>query len=243
MALAALSALLLVCSPLASLASSGLRGGEANATAALGNVTLAGALPLESPAMSSTAVISGAALPSDTAAVNATAVASGAALPLEGAAVDSAVVAWAPGANPQDAAAVEAARELPAAKLASRRRRPTGGVMKLYHTTSPAVAALILASSFRPGSTGWCGGAIYFTDTPVLPPTKFGPDTKQGAIIEATVDMGHMAEMGPMCNATFGRSLGAARRHGYDSVRFNPGDGDEYVIASAERVLAMRRYK
>lgn len=52
--------------------------------------------------------------------------------------------------------------------------------------------------------------------------------------------MGHMV-VGSRCIATFGRSLGAAWMHGYDSARINPGGG--YLIASAELVLAMRRYR
>lgn len=90
---------------------------------------------------------------------------------------------------------------------------------------------------------GWCGGAIYFVATPVLPRTKYGPDTHAGAVIQATMDMGRMATMDRRCRSSFGTGIRAARRGGYDSLRFDPGDGAEYVIASASRVLSMRRYK
>lgn len=39
-----------------------------------------------------------------------------------------------------------------------------------------AVAALILASSFKPGSSGWCGEAMYFMVMPFLKPTKLGSE-------------------------------------------------------------------
>jgi len=120
---------------------------------------------------------------------------------------------------------------------------PVRNIMTLYHTTSPAAASAILGSGFRPGHSGWCGGAIYFVATPVLPRTKYGPDTHAGAVIQATVDMGRMATMDRRCRSSFGTGTRAARRGGYDSLRFDPGDGAEYVIASASRVLSMRRYK
>jgi len=119
----------------------------------------------------------------------------------------------------------------------------TGNLMTLYHTTSPAIAETILSSHFEPGTSGWCGGAIYFTNTPHLKSTKFGPDTRTGAVIQAKVNMGRMAEMDRRCSADFGRGISQAVRHGYDSLRFNPGDGDEFVILSASRVVSMRRFK
>merc|ERR1711972_382749 len=40
-----------------------------------------------------------------------------------------------------------------------------------------------------------------------------------------------------------GHGMAAAVRQGYDSVIFNPGDGDEYVIMSTRRVISVRRYQ
>jgi len=118
------------------------------------------------------------------------------------------------------------------------------GVMTLYHTTSPEVAALILKGGFKPGSDGWCGGAIYFLDTPVLPESKYSPTTtKDGAILEAKVDMGRMAIMDDKCSAGYGLGVQAAVEHGFDSVSFDPGDGVEFVIANTSRVRSITRYQ
>jgi len=102
--------------------------------------------------------------------------------------------------------------------------------------TSPDIAEKILATGFQPGSSGWCGGAIYFYNSPQVPETKMGPDSHDGALIEAKVDMGRMAHLDSQCS---GRD--DARAH-YDSVTFNPGDGNEFVIFSNDRVISMRRY-
>jgi len=116
--------------------------------------------------------------------------------------------------------------------------------MTLYHTTSPEVAELILESGFKPGSEGWCGGAIYFLDTPILPKSKYSPTTtKDGAILEAKVDMGRMAIMDDKCSAGYGLGVQAAVEHGFDSVSFDPGDGVEFVIANTSRVRSITRYQ
>jgi len=111
-----------------------------------------------------------------------------------------------------------------------------GNIMTLYHTTSRDIAKKILASGFRPGRAGWCGGAIYFYNSPHMPRSKLGPDSHDGAMIEAKVDMGRMAHLNSECS---GHS--DAERH-YDSITFNPGDGNEFVIFSNDRVISMRRY-
>mmetsp|Transcript_26624 Transcript_26624/g.76911 ORF Transcript_26624/g.76911 Transcript_26624/m.76911 type:complete len:197 (+) Transcript_26624:83-673(+) len=80
-------------------------------------------------------------------------------------------------------------------------------IKTLYHTTSPDIANRILHSSFHPGNSGWCGGAIYFVDTPYLPRSKYGPQTQSGAVIKAVVDLGRMA-YGPSL------PLGLRLRHG-----------------------------
>jgi len=140
-------------------------------------------------------------------------------------------------------AAPAAPAPAPAIALAAAGSR-TPGIMTLYHTTSPEVAELILKEGFKPGSGGWCGGAIYFIDHPHLPKSKYNPvTTKDGAIIEARVDMGRMATMDRKCNAGFGHGVSAAVSHGFESVTFNPGDGAEYVIHSNSRVISTRRYQ
>jgi len=110
------------------------------------------------------------------------------------------------------------------------------GVKTMYHETSPQTAEAILASSFRPGSSGWCGGAIYFSPTPRIPDSKLGPDSQRGAIIEAQVDLGKMRHLNSAClHADEARKC-------CDSVTFNPGDGEEFLVFSPDRVISMRRY-
>jgi len=116
-------------------------------------------------------------------------------------------------------------------------------IKTLYHTTSPEIASLILRTGFKPGHSGWCGGAIYFTDIPYLPRSKFGPATKTGAIIQAEVDLGRMAYMDRHCHSSRGSGVAAMSRAGYDSLCFNPGDGSEYVVLSPRRDLSTRLYK
>merc|ERR1712060_231090 len=113
--------------------------------------------------------------------------------------------------------------------------RPARRIMTLYHTTSPEVAEKILREGFKPGRNGWCGGAIYFIDQPYLKKTKFATTTKTGAIIEARMDRG--------CTARFGRGIWGAQKRVYESLEFNPGDGNEYVIWSSSRVISTRRFK
>jgi len=108
--------------------------------------------------------------------------------------------------------------------------------MKLYHETSPETAEKILASAFRPGNSGWCGGAIYFYTKPQIPETKLGPDSQRGAVIEAEVDLGRNILLNSKC-----RGADNARQS-YDSVSFNPGDGLEYLVFSADRIISMSRY-
>lgn len=225
---AALASLLLVRLPPVFAASGGLRGGVQNASAAgswAGNETSTELPEFDSSPWNSTRGNSTEAAP-----------AADAKEPLEVALAEFAQ-------NASEGPEVMAASEAEGQWHHRSHHHSHGGVMTLYHTTSPEVAELILKSEFQPGSSGWCGGAIYFTDKPFLKSTKFGPHTKTGAIIEAVVDMGRMAEMDRRCSAGFGRGISKASHHGYDSLRFNPGDGDEYVISSARRVLSMRRYK
>merc|ERR1712187_803522 len=79
-------------------------------------------------------------------------------------------------------------------------------------------------------------------DQPYLKKTKFASTTKTGAIIEANVDMGHMAKMDKRCTAQFGRGTWSAKSHGFQSLTFNPGDGAEFVIWDSSRVISTRRH-
>lgn len=112
----------------------------------------------------------------------------------------------------------------------------SGRVMTLYHTTSASAAEAILKSGFRPGHSGWCGGAIYFSTTPHLPKSKYGPDTHSGAVLEVKVNLGRLAHLDSKCHGAGGA------KHDHDSITFNPGDGDEYVIWSNSRIISKRRY-
>mmetsp|Transcript_11497 Transcript_11497/g.23823 ORF Transcript_11497/g.23823 Transcript_11497/m.23823 type:complete len:304 (-) Transcript_11497:351-1262(-) len=116
-----------------------------------------------------------------------------------------------------------------------------GKIMTLYHQTSPELAALILQSGFKPGSSGWCGGGIYFATTPQATYTKaIGPDSHQGFIIEARVNVGRVLHMSKTCDRSMtGQKLWSQH---YDSITFNPGDGEEYVVYSKDRVVSMKKY-
>mmetsp|Transcript_11330 Transcript_11330/g.30917 ORF Transcript_11330/g.30917 Transcript_11330/m.30917 type:complete len:235 (-) Transcript_11330:12-716(-) len=133
-----------------------------------------------------------------------------------------------------------------------RRRGPAHGhhgqILTLYHMTSPARGRSILRSTFRPGRAGYCGGGIYFARTPRATYTK---TATQGFIIEARVDIGrvkHLAEKhctsGPRAPKILdNRRVADHLRHWHaDSIIFNPGDGDEVVIADSHRVISMRHW-
>jgi hypothetical protein len=120
-----------------------------------------------------------------------------------------------------------------------------GEVKTLFHTTSKEVAQLILASGFKPGHGGWCGGAIYFLDQPHLPKTKYASDgsTKTGAILEAQVDMGKEAHYNCYCRGNGGVGIHAAERSRYNSITFNPGDGSEFIIWDTQQVKSVKLYE
>lgn len=133
------------------------------------------------------------------------------------------------------------------------------GLWRLYHVTSPAIGPRILQNGFKAGHAGWCGGAIYFGNT--AQETKWkavGQDSHQGYLIEAMVDVGHVKKMPWNCYTStkciethpglqghvdclsrhyYGNTL---RHEGYDSIVFNPGDGNEIVIWDKHRVKSMR---
>jgi len=125
-------------------------------------------------------------------------------------------------------------------------RRPSyhGPVMTLYHTTSVWAAKSIVKGGFRPGHTGWCGGAVYFINHPYLPKSKYAKGiTQSGAILEAKVSMGRMAHMGRRCKGWGGTGTRAAKRAGFQSLTFNPGDGSEFIIWNPKQVQSVRIWK
>eukprot|EP00438_Fugacium_kawagutii_P033659 Skav204056 [mRNA] locus=scaffold3:392026:395953:- [translate_table: standard] len=144
------------------------------------------------------------------------------------------------------------------AQLASELNQ-SGGLWRLYHVTSPSVGPRILEHGFKSGHAGWCGGAIYFGNS--AQETKWkavGEDSHQGFLIEAMVDVGHVKKMPWNCYTStkciethpgFQGHIGCLSRHyygntlrheGYDSIVFNPGDGNEIVIWDKHRVKSMR---
>lgn len=111
--------------------------------------------------------------------------------------------------------------------------------MTLYHQTGESVGMTILREGFHPGTVGWCGGGIYFATSPEATETKaIGPDSHKGFMIEARV----VLHGDRRCTAD-GHHLNSARAaaQGYDSISFNPGDGDEYIVFSSSRVLSVRQ--
>lgn len=108
--------------------------------------------------------------------------------------------------------------------------------MTLYHQTSPQIGELILHGGFRTGKAGWCGGAVYFATTPQATVTKTsGIDSHKGFMLQVTVDVGRVKHMPSTCDM----SMNGQKLHdmGYDTIRFNPVDGDEYVIYCSTQVL------
>jgi len=114
-----------------------------------------------------------------------------------------------------------------------------GRVLTLYHQTSAYAGRLILQNGFRPGSSGWCGGGIYFALTPEDTYTKaIGPQSHQGFMIEAKVNVGRVKYLSSKCDRSLnGRRVSMQR---FDSVSFDPGDGREYVVYSKDRILSTR---
>jgi len=125
-----------------------------------------------------------------------------------------------------------------------RRRNPSSSpthtnTVTGFHQTSPNVCKLIVNSAFRPGSDGHCGGAIYFALSPQATKTKaIGNDSKSGCMIEAKVDVGRVKYEGPRCGHKWTKQ--EFLQTGYDSIRFDPGDGDELVIYDSSRVKSMK---
>eukprot|EP00933_Yihiella_yeosuensis_P030583 TRINITY_DN2420_c1_g1_i1.p1 TRINITY_DN2420_c1_g1~~TRINITY_DN2420_c1_g1_i1.p1 ORF type:complete len:333 (-),score=52.81 TRINITY_DN2420_c1_g1_i1:141-1139(-) len=126
------------------------------------------------------------------------------------------------------------------ARVASSRRRQHhqhhsaaggGRVMTLYHQTSQAAGSAIIRGGFRPGKSGWCGGAIYFATSPRATESKaIAPSSQLGYMLRCQVAVGEVKRLNNRCGG-----VGAARSAGY-TVVFNPGDGDEYVIWNSRQV-------
>jgi len=135
----------------------------------------------------------------------------------------------------------------------------SGNLKTLYHMTTPSAGNAILHSAFRPGHTGWCGGGIYFAVSPydcwhkAVGPLK--NHTAEVFMIEAVVDLGRMKTMPYYCTSPSyctmytvsfcgidKQSRGSSfQAEGYDSLTFNPGDGQEFVIFEGSRVRSMKR--
>ncbi|CAE8610004.1 unnamed protein product [Polarella glacialis] len=117
--------------------------------------------------------------------------------------------------------------------------RGDGKTMKLYHQTSAEIGALILANGFRAGFRGWCGGAIYFASTPESTFSKTSAlESHKGFMIEANVSVGRVKTMKSTCDM----SMTGSKLHemGYDTITFNPVDGDEYVIYCSSQVISTK---
>eukprot|EP00440_Ansanella_granifera_P041901 gb/GFBE01045425.1/.p1 GENE.gb/GFBE01045425.1/~~gb/GFBE01045425.1/.p1 ORF type:complete len:305 (+),score=69.54 gb/GFBE01045425.1/:1-915(+) len=121
-------------------------------------------------------------------------------------------------------------------------------IRTLYHQTSPAAAASILRTGFRPGSArGICGSAIYFSPTPH--DTDWKAVGGRGKMIKAVVDLGRVKWMGRECD----RAMNGPRLKslGYDSITLDRGGYiecrrvahcREYIIYDPRRVLHMTAY-
>lgn len=125
--------------------------------------------------------------------------------------------------------------------------RNASSIKTLYHQTSSSRGHSILATGFRPGHVGYCGGAIYFAETKKATNGKaIGPDSHKGFMIEVEVDVGRVLHASKWCDRTKpppshpvwdGPKL---KKAGYDSITFNPGDGAEWVIYNNSSVISMK---
>merc|ERR1711972_212195 len=89
------------------------------------------------------------------------------------------------------------------ATCASTGKPATGSskVLTLYHQTSPEICSQILSTSFKPGTSGWCGGGIYFAPPAEATTRKaVGPHSHLGCVIQAQVDVGRVKGMSSTCD-------------------------------------------
>lgn len=119
-------------------------------------------------------------------------------------------------------------------------RRRQGPFMVLYHQTGPEQGQAILKTGFRLGSRGWCGGGIYFATSPQGTVTKaVGANSHTGFMIEARVSLGKVLNMDRTCFT--GMTSQKIHSLTFDTIKFNPGDGDEYVIYDTTQVMSTRQ--
>eukprot|EP00443_Scrippsiella_acuminata_P017133 CAMPEP_0115173778 /NCGR_PEP_ID=MMETSP0270-20121206/3499_1 /TAXON_ID=71861 /ORGANISM="Scrippsiella trochoidea, Strain CCMP3099" /LENGTH=251 /DNA_ID=CAMNT_0002586597 /DNA_START=16 /DNA_END=771 /DNA_ORIENTATION=- len=141
-------------------------------------------------------------------------------------------------ASAGNGAGPEADQERPVASLAETLHKKKN-IKTGYHLTSPAICQAILAEGFRPGHGGWCGGAIYFAASHKTVWTKaIGTQSHTGCMLQVKVDMGRMKTMGPKCDMSMDAAKLAELKA--DSIKFNPGDGIEYVIFDPARVVSVK---
>merc|ERR1719343_179830 len=122
-------------------------------------------------------------------------------------------------------------------------RAAGGRTMKLYHQTGCDIGPKILASGFKLGSKGWCGGGIYFATSPKATETKaIGEDSHKGFMIEATVLVGAVGHADRRCKYDgHVKTNDNLFSMGYDSTTFNPGDGDEVIVYCSNQVISMQQ--
>jgi len=117
----------------------------------------------------------------------------------------------------------------------------TRNILTLYHQTDQSSANLIKQIGFRPGKAGWCGGAIYFATSAKATYTKaIGTQSHKGAMLQCQVDVGRVLYQDKKCGG-HSHNQAELQRLGYDSISFNPGDGDEYVIWDKTKVLSVKQ--
>lgn len=109
-----------------------------------------------------------------------------------------------------------------------------------YHQTSTEFCELILKNGFRPGHQGWCGGAIYFAMDQRATYTKaIGKDSHLGCMLKAKINAGRAKTMGYHCDTQLNGAV--LKSWGFDSVVFNPGDGQEIVVYDPSRIISIEK--
>jgi len=143
--------------------------------------------------------------------------------------------------------------------------KPKHKIWTLYHVTGSKIGPKILRWGFRPGHLGWCGGGIYFGNTPQETKIKaVGVDSKQGYLIQAKVAVGDIVFKPRFCisdakcvaqnpglaghlrclsNKSFDEIRSELQEQGHDSIVFNPGDGNEVVIYNKSQVISMKHVR
>mmetsp|Transcript_80119 Transcript_80119/g.166657 ORF Transcript_80119/g.166657 Transcript_80119/m.166657 type:complete len:430 (+) Transcript_80119:1156-2445(+) len=108
-----------------------------------------------------------------------------------------------------------------------------------YHQTSPDICNSILREGFHLGHSGWCGGAIYFALSQAATETKAtGVDSHKGCMLQAQVYLGKIKYMGKTCGRV---NADQVHSWGFDSIVFDPGDGQELVVYRPSQVSHIKR--